>query len=297
LLNLSRDQLDRVNEVRMVAGRWREAIAATPKAVVVANADDPLVVWAAGGGIEAEPGEGAEADKRVRYVAVGELWREDARGCPACGGRIALGDNGAWSCSCGFSRPELYARLTAGGLETKNGRVVPISLSLPARCNRANAAMAAVAAGVLGTDEAVALEAMTGVSEVEGRFSRISSDGVEARLLLAKNPAGWAELLDLLEDSESPVVVGINARIADGQDPSWLWDVPFERLEGRRLVATGERAADLGVRLKYAGVEHVVVRDQVAALSAAGSAQVEYVGNYTAFQQLRRSVASRHGGH
>jgi UDP-N-acetylmuramyl tripeptide synthase len=259
----------------------------------VANADDPLVVWAAGGGSEAESEANSEAKSRVRYVAAGELWREDARGCPACGGRIALGEDGAWSCSCGFSRPQLYARLTADGLEIADGRVVPISLSLPARCNRANAAMAAVAAAVLGTDEAVALEAMAGVSEVEGRFSRITNDGVEARLLLAKNPAGWAELLDLLEGSETPVVVGINARIADGQDPSWLWDVPFERLAGRQLVATGERAADLGVRLKYAGVDHVVVRDQVAALSATGSAQVEYVGNYTAFQQLRRSVAPR----
>ena len=48
LLNLSRDQLDRTNEVRMVAGTWRAALAAAPHATVVANADDPLVVWAAG---------------------------------------------------------------------------------------------------------------------------------------------------------------------------------------------------------------------------------------------------------
>ena len=50
LLNLSRDQLDRTNEVRMVAGRWRAALAAAPHTHVVANADDPLVVWGAGRG-------------------------------------------------------------------------------------------------------------------------------------------------------------------------------------------------------------------------------------------------------
>ena len=29
------------------------------------------------------------------------------------------------------------------------------------------------------------------------------------------------------------LMVGINARIADGTDTSWLYDVPFERLDGR----------------------------------------------------------------
>ncbi len=55
LLNLSRDQLDRVAEVRLVAERWRRALsrltdgaeADLPAPVVVANADDPLVAWAA----------------------------------------------------------------------------------------------------------------------------------------------------------------------------------------------------------------------------------------------------------
>ncbi|MST35147.1 hypothetical protein GHK86_20745, partial [Acidimicrobiaceae bacterium USS-CC1] len=45
LLNLSRDQLDRNSEVRTLAGTWRRALADRPRTVVVANADDPLVVW------------------------------------------------------------------------------------------------------------------------------------------------------------------------------------------------------------------------------------------------------------
>jgi len=153
--------------------------------------------------------------------------------------------------------------------------------------------MAAVAARVLGTDEAVALEAMRSVSEVEGRFSTICYEGVSARLLLAKNPAGWAELLDLLGESQNPVVIGINSRTADGHDPSWLWDVAFEDLATRLVVATGDRSLDLAVRLKYAGVEHQVIADQGSALIAAGAPAVEYVGNYTAFQQFRRTVSRR----
>jgi len=84
-----------------------------------------------------------------------------------------------------------------------------------------------------------------------------------------------------------PVVVAINARTADGRDPSWLWDVPFERLRGRLVVATGERSRDLAVRLRYAEVEHVHEPDLFRAVAAAPAASVDVVANYTSFQQMR----------
>src|ERR1700742_1498206 len=48
LLNLSRDQMDRAAEIWLLARKWREALAGAPDCRVVANADDPLVAWAAG---------------------------------------------------------------------------------------------------------------------------------------------------------------------------------------------------------------------------------------------------------
>ncbi|MHB8681578.1 MAG: MurT ligase domain-containing protein [Acidimicrobiales bacterium] len=277
LLNLSRDQLDRVSEVRMVAARFRAALENLHAGVVVANADDPLVVWAAG------------TAPKVVWAGAGGSWRSDASGCPACGGQIEFDPSGTgWSSACGLSRPAPAVELQNDGVVTAAGVRFGLRLALPGRFNRANAAMAAAAAEQLGVPLPDALAAMAGVRDVEGRFATVSHGSVTARLLLAKNPAGWAELLDLLdEDPTSPVVVGINARVADGHDPSWLWDVAFERLAGRRVVATGERAADLAVRLRYAGVSHVTVHDQLAALGAAGSSPVDYVGNYTAFQDLR----------
>ena len=113
----------------------------------------------------------------------------------------------------------------------------------------------------------------------------------QARLLLAKNPAGWLEVFDVLRPPPVPVVVAINARIADGRDPSWLWDVPFERLAGRLVVASGERARDLAVRLRYASVEHGLEPDPVAAIAAAGGPSVDVVANYTSFQSLRARLA------
>jgi len=308
LLNLSRDQLDRTNEVRMIANRWQRALAAAPGTYVVANADDPLVAWAARDAV------------RPVWVGAGLSWRADAVGCPACDGRIEFSAKpaGAWSCACGFARPALDLWLEDTGdaaegadgcsgegtgssatvVAFADGRRLPLELRLPGRFNRANAAIAVAAAGALGVPANDAVGAMATVDEVAGRFATRQIAGVAVRLMLAKNPAGWRALLDLICSDEGPVVVGINARIADGRDPSWLWDVPFERLRGRPVIATGERYRDLSVRLRYAEVPHVAFGDPIDAVREAGrkaaaagksspkGSEVDYIGNYTAFYDL-----------
>jgi UDP-N-acetylmuramyl tripeptide synthase len=293
LLNLSRDQLDRNNEVRHVAQRWRQMCEeAPPGALVVANADDPLVAWAA---------SGATA---VTWVGAGLRWRGDATGCPACGGQVVFGveaggttgssrDDG-WACaSCGLSRPALDIWLGPGGSEIFVAGVgYPVPLGLPGRCNRANAAMALGAALAMGASPGESLAGMATVHDVAGRYTTVQVGETSARLLLAKNPAGWAEVFDLLVPSPSPVVVAINARVADGHDPSWLWDVAFEELRGRRVVATGERGLDMAVRLHYAGVEHIYVPSLLGAVTACGRGPVDVVANYTAFHQLLANVRS-----
>ncbi len=336
LLNLTRDQLDRVSEVRRLAASWRRALAETA-AVVVANADDPLVVWA------------AEAAQRRRWVAAGQPWRGDAVGCPSCGGRLRYGNHGDWSCEdgCGLARPVPDALLETSAVQGSAGTSVqegpaevaqegplgiarkgpgevgpegsaangagaradvelvmrngpaagryPLELVLPGRFNRANAAMAAVAALALGGEPRPALAAMRAVSAVEGRYAQLELPGPPAqvaRLLLAKNPAGWVELFGLLAPAPGAVVVAINARVADGRDPSWLWDVPFEQLAGRPVVATGERWRDLAVRLRYADVAAEAVADPLAAVRVAGAGAVDVVANYTAFQGLRRRLGA-----
>jgi len=309
LLNLSRDQLDRTNEVRMLAGRWRTALAGPTGTLVVANADDPLIAWAAGTG------------ERVVWVGAGLGWRADATGCPACDGQIAFaeGPAGGWACACGFARPDPAVWTDDGGATPEvvfaDGRRQEVSLAIPGRFNRSNAVMALALSESLGVDPAAAADAMAAVTEVAGRFTTRVIDGVATRLLLAKNPAGWSELLGLVGPGTTPVVVGINARVADGRDPSWLWDVEFERLSGRPVVATGDRCLDVSVRLHYAGVEHVTVREPADALevaaqwAAAGrpvplgvgagatrvdgdgapaSGVVDFIGNYTAFSDLVR---------
>jgi lipid II isoglutaminyl synthase (glutamine-hydrolysing) len=280
LLNLSRDQLDRIGEVRIHAQRWRAALEAAPSTTVVANADDPLVVWAAG------------LARRVTWVGTGQRWRLDAYSCPNCGERIEWADDGSWACSnCTLARPTPHLLLDGDEVVVTDGRRLRLSLQLPGWPNRANAVMAAAGAEALGVDVAGALSGLGTVSHVAGRYQVVSVGGVRVRFLLAKNPAGWAEALDLIRPAPMPVVVGINARIPDGRDPSWLWDVPFERLRGRLVIATGDRGRDLAVRLRYADVEHRFVESYVDAVRAAGVADLDLAANYTSFQDARRELA------
>jgi UDP-N-acetylmuramyl tripeptide synthase len=306
LLNLSRDQLDRIAEVRMLVDRWRTAFcgltAPAPGAtgtLVVANADDPMVAYA------------AATAPTVRWVGAGQVWHDDAVGCPACGGRISFPDGGPWGCDrCDFARPAVEAEVVGDELVLADGTRHPIRIGLPGQFNRANAGMVAVAAlplleaaGIRGEDGGppdvdLVLDRLAAVTEVAGRFSTVVRGGRPVRLLLAKNPAGWTAIFDLMDESgagSTPVVLAVNARTADGLDTSWLWDVPFERLAGRPVVATGDRRLDLAVRLRYAEVDHDVVDGSLAALDhavrrSAPDDLLEFVGNYTAFADLRRGL-------
>jgi UDP-N-acetylmuramyl tripeptide synthase len=123
------------------------------------------------------------------------------------------------------------------------------------------------------------------ITDIGGRYRTVRRTKHSVRLMLAKNPAGWAETLRVL-DEDTPVVVAVNAQEADGRDLSWLWDVHFERLRGRQVVVTGERSADLAVRLCYAEVAHWSVPDPVRAIDTLPAGGVELVANYTAFRDL-----------
>jgi UDP-N-acetylmuramyl tripeptide synthase len=278
LLNLSRDQLDRANEVRQMAERWRMALKSNTGTdlTVVANANDPLVVYAAQGATE------------VRWCDVPTTWLADASSCPVCTEAIRFDESG-WSCSCGFKKPSspttrLEEHLTIDGLE------VQLALSVPGGFNRSNAAMALSALAAVGVDPSEAVSRINVIDNVAGRFSLRHWRGFQVQLLLAKNPAGFSAVLSTVPRDDSDVWVAINARIADGKDPSWLYDVPFEQLRGHHVYCFGDRRLDLATRLDYANVEYEIVDDE-AKLTPSGQ-PIMLLANYTAFSDwLERSTA------
>ncbi len=288
LANLSRDQLDRMNEVAMTARKWRVMLRGLPNVTVVANADDPVIAYA------------ASDHPHVVWVAAGQVWTADAVACPDCGDLLAR-DGSDWSCpGCGRSRPEPRWRLEySADPANPTSRAVCgddvydlSGLSLPGRFNAANATMALAVCEELGLDLDRSVQLMNGVAAVSGRYATVVVGSLRIRLLLAKNPAGWSELFDVMPPAPTPVIVTINSNAADGKDPSWLWDVPFEKLRGRTVIATGDRRYDLAVRLLHAEVDHQVVADPYrpdADLPAGvrDLAVIDCAATYTAFHGLR----------
>jgi UDP-N-acetylmuramyl tripeptide synthase len=274
LLNLSRDQMDRAAEIWLVARRWREALANASCCRVVANVDDPLIAWAAG------------TAAQVTWVAGGQRWHEDSWCCPQCGSHL-LRDELGWRCGeCGFARPPARWVLDGDRVIDSAGHGHDLSLSLPGRANRSNAVIALAVAEAFGVEPQQALPRLRQVVSVAGRYTRLVRHGRQVRLLLAKNPAGWLEAFDVLEPPPVPVLLSVNAREPDGRDTSWLWDVDYRVLRGRRVFVTGERRLDLAVRLEADRVQFELVEGVDDAVDKV-SGSLDVIANYTAFQQLR----------
>ncbi|OLE25968.1 MAG: ligase [Actinobacteria bacterium 13_1_20CM_3_71_11] len=286
LLNLSRDQLDRAKEVAMMAQLWREALHDQP-VHLVANADDPMVVWAASVGAE------------VTWVAAGQRWHDDSWVCPECGGAIVrsgepdLAAGGApdtdWYCTgCPLRRPAPQWTLDGHAVVAPDGSRHVVTLQLPGRVNRANAATALAVAAQFGVRPADALPRLAEVASIAGRYAQVERDGRAIRLLLAKNPAGWLEAFDMAD--QAPTLLSINARDPDGLDTSWLFDVDFAPLTGRQVLITGDRAYDLAVRLEVNEVPFQHVTTFAQAVAAVPPGRLEVIANYTAFQDIRAEL-------
>lgn len=281
LLNLSRDQLDRVGEINVIERTLRAGLARHPTTVIVANCDDVLMTSAAYDSTD------------VVWVAAGGGWSADSVSCPRSG-EVIIRDNAHWySTGADFKRPTPHWWFDDERLYGPNGLALPMRLALPGAVNRGNAAQAVAAAVALGADPATAVAAVSGVDEVAGRYRTVRVGEHTVRILLAKNPAGWQEALSMVDKDAAGVVISVNGQVPDGEDLSWLWDVRFEHFEDVPVVAAGERGTDLAVRLGYAGVQHTLAHDTLAAIASCPPGPVEVLANYTAFLQLQRKLARR----
>ncbi len=315
--NLFRDQLDRYGELEHVAERWRSAVRALPSdAALAVNGDDPQV--------------GALAQERPDALVFGVddpsaarpslQHAADSKYCVRCGAPYEydaayVGHLGDYRCpACDHSRPPLNVvarEIELNGLESVSFRLVTpsgtsfVRLHVPGLYNVYNALAAASLALNLGAqlDEIVA--GIESFSAAFGRFERISVGDRGLLLLLIKNPAGANEAVRTIVDGGAPAVavIALNDAIADGRDVSWIWDVDFEPLIPglTRLVATGDRAAELALRFKYGGLEAGAI-DVLPSLEAALDRGLELtppggelvvLPTYTAMLALRRIVGDR----
>ena len=317
--NLFRDQLDRFGEVTHTLSNIRTAIEAVPQATLCLNADCSLCSSLA-----------LSLPNRVVYFgmekgavpsrAKPEL--SDATHCIRCKTEyeydyISYGHLGGFRCpKCGYARHaadyavtdviEQRSSGTTAAFSIRGERRV-VEINLPALYNVYNAvgALAAAMESGVGADEAV--RALASFQCGFGRMEAFRLGEADVRMMLVKNPAGCNQVIDYLENLHNRFVLAIclNDRGADGTDISWIWDAEFERLNsiaGRieKVIVSGDRAQDMRVRLKYAGIpdENITVeRDYEKLVSSLEPLQTDIclMPTYTAMLELR-SVMIRHCG-
>ncbi len=321
LANLFRDQLDRYGELETIADRWAATVAAAPATQLVLNADDPLVADL--GRVRTEgDGEGGTVtyfgvqDDAVALRGMGHA--SDSKHCRRCGAlltydAIYMGHLGRWHCPNGDTQrpaPDVFATaITLDGTRAARfelhvrGEHATVELPLPGLYNVYNALGAAALTHTLGAPLADIVAGLASTQAAFGRAETVQIAGRDLAILLVKNPAGANEVLRTLalDPGEHDVLAVLNDKIADGRDISWVWDADFEVIAGsvRRVTCSGTRAAELALRLKYAGVaaERLhVAPDLEAGLDAAladGDGRLIALPTYTAMLALRELLVAR----
>ena len=316
LANLFRDQLDRYGELETIADRWAATVAGLPTDTsLVLNADDPLVA-----DLGRERASVSYFGVEDPAMAIAQMQHaSDSKHCRRCGtayvySEIYLGHLGHYRCpACGAERPSptlaaeqirLEGTRSATFLLRSATDQAQVRLPLPGLYNVYNALGAAALCVTLGLDLAAVAEGLGSVTAAFGRAETVLVGSTELQILLVKNPAGANEILRTLalEPGELELLAVLNDRIADGRDVSWIWDADFELLSGKvgRATCSGRRAAELALRLKYAGVadERIRVVDGLAealddAVAQANGGRVFALPTYTALLELRQELAAR----
>lgn len=318
--NLFRDQLDRYGEVTHTLENIREGLKKTPDTVLCLNADCSLtsslsldlpnrcVFY----GID-----GTAAKSRTKPEI------SDATHCIRCKTEyeyeyVTYGHLGGFYCpKCGYARHRADVAVTdivehtadrSTAVMDVHGVRKVVTVNLPAVYNIYNAAGALTAAVEMGVPADTAAAALGAFKCGFGRMEKFDLGAGGARMMLIKNPAGCNQVLDFLREiSDSfTLAVCLNDRSADGTDISWIWDADFEKLRDmdrrvKKVIVSGDRAADMLVRMKYAGVPEEKLSmetDYEKLLDELARRQepVFIMPTYTAMLELREHLIKRCGG-
>lgn len=308
--NLFRDQLDRYGELSTTASFIQNAIDKNPALILLLNADDPLVT-------------NFGKNRDAIYYGFEEVEfcsdvHNSASNAPTevfnciCGKPLKytkqfFAQEGHYYCSsCSYKRPELdfkgyvkiysdYSELTI--VDVKESKAYEFKVNLVGLYNAYNALAAITAAIVNGIGYETIREAVLSYESIFGRAERRVINGHKALIQLIKNPTGASEVLKTV-DLDSNIVIAINDNYADGRDISWLWDSDFEQLKNAKkmIITSGQRAEDMALRLKYAGIDQdkiIVEKDIATAIALASKSvnieeRITILPSYTALLKISK---------
>lgn len=308
LLNLFRDQLDRVGEIDRIQESIAGALATSPKTTLVFNADDPLCA-----AIAERVGNPTVAFGVYEDLHLPQNTVADAQMCQRCSAMLEYayrqyGQLGSYCCpACGFARPSLDCaardvHLGADGLSfAAHGPRGDAEIEAPfSGAYMVYNLLATWAAADLVSVPAEALQrAIDAFDPRNGRLQEFAVAGRRTLLNLAKNPTGFNQNIKIILQDEGPKAVAffVNDKEGDGRDVSWLWDIDFEELAGQsglRVFAGGIRKNDVQVRLKYAGLDAALVDDAAGMFAQLGGlpadARAYVIANYTALPPVHAEL-------
>lgn len=252
LLNLSRDQLHRTGEVRKVSNLWHQAFTKDDVTFVI-DRDDPFLEHAV-----------SQAGHVIRVSFSGRR-HPDSATCPNCSAILDWSTDD-YSCHCGLGSrlPDVRSDKRLNG---------------PQR----NTVLVVEAARLMGA-EILVDDAAELIRKSPDRIHEFSVAETKVSTHLAKNPESWRQALgDVTADQ---IVLSVNARGIDGRDTSWLWDIDYSQLLGKRVVCTGERRLDVAYRLSVQGIDVSVASSFAQAVQEFSVAPIQAIVSYTAFQDL-----------
>ena len=311
--NVFRDQLDRYGEVTHTLENIMAGVENSPHATLCLNADDSMVASIA-----------RKVDNDVIFYGVScEIYPErvtdlsDATHCIMCGTEyaydyITFAHLGGFRCpSCGYARPMpmvsvdriLERKIDSCVLEMSvDGVSSVVPVDVPAGYDIYNCAC--VVAGLLafGFPKERAFEALGKFKHGFGRSEVLDVHGTKVRLMLMKNPAGCNQIINLLlneTDEDMGLVCILNDQECDGTDVSWIYDAGWEAICAHETsaICSGDRAEDMALRLKYAGMPASGIRilhDYGELIEELGRMErnVTVVANYSAMLAFRAKAAS-----
>jgi lipid II isoglutaminyl synthase (glutamine-hydrolysing) len=264
LTNLFRDQLDRYGEIDTTLKKWIKLLQKLPKSTLILNADDPSLAFL-----------GQQCKKHhIIYFGIKDLDKKycqskldccaDAIFCPHCHkqliyNKIYFSHLGNYECNCGFTKPKLDFSISHISFSSQSSTFFinrqKIYLGLEGLYNIYNAAAAFSLTSTFNFDSKKVTNTISEFKPVFGRQEIFEVNNKKLQIFLIKNPTGANQVLSTLKlvKQRQPVLIVINDNIADGRDVSWLWDVDFNKLKcfASHIIVSGQRAFDMGLRLKY----------------------------------------------
>ncbi len=264
-LNLLRDQVVRNGNPDLVFEKVADAIAKRPNCTIILNSYEPISQDLA---TETNPALYFAMDKTERSTDHCVSGTHDCKICPHCFHKMEydfyhynhLGKFHCSNCDYQSHEPDFFG--TDVDFEkqsiTINGTKVDVTYNTTFNMYNtvAAAAVCCTASGMSVEDFAKGAKTFHVAKE---RLDSFQFDGRKTVCMLTKqNAASLDQSLSyvLEQPGEKTVAIYINNVLyLDYKDISWLYDVAFERLQGKvaNILCTGNRALDAAVRVKCAG--------------------------------------------